>query len=92
MLFLDYFLSIDDVHTSRQLFDDSFCLSSCGCTHQLTRERVDLDCIVHPSCGIATEKYLLNARRFTILEKDDVGNWTKRKSSQGTETRTIKYY
>lgn len=30
--------------------------------------------------------------RFTILEKDDAGNWTKRKSSQGTETRTIKYY
>ena len=31
-------------------------------------------------------------RNYTILEKDDVGNWTKRKSSQGIETRTIKYY
>ena len=29
---------------------------------------------------------------FTILEKDEMDNWTKRKSNQGTETRTITYY
>ena len=29
---------------------------------------------------------------YTILEKDEIGNWTKRKCSQGTETRTITYY
>lgn len=29
---------------------------------------------------------------YTILEKDEMGNWTKRKSNQGTETRTITYY
>ena len=31
-------------------------------------------------------------RNYTILEKDEMGNWTKRKSSQGSETRTITYY
>lgn len=30
--------------------------------------------------------------QFTYLEKDDQGNWTKRKSSKGTETRTITYF
>jgi len=29
---------------------------------------------------------------YTIVEKDEIGNWTKRKCSQGTETRTIEYY
>lgn len=29
---------------------------------------------------------------YTILEKDEIGNWTKRKSNRGTETRTITYY
>lgn len=29
---------------------------------------------------------------YTILEKDDHGNWTKRKCRQGTETRKIEYY
>ncbi|MBQ7423579.1 MAG: hypothetical protein IJV19_02415 [Prevotella sp.] len=30
--------------------------------------------------------------KFTYLEKDEVGNWIKRKSSKGTETRTITYF
>lgn len=29
---------------------------------------------------------------YTIVEKDEIGNWTKRKCSQGTETRTIEYF
>lgn len=29
---------------------------------------------------------------YTILEKDEMGNWTKRKSSEGTETRVITYF
>lgn len=29
---------------------------------------------------------------YTIVEKDEIGNWTKRKSKQGTETRKIEYY
>ena len=29
---------------------------------------------------------------YTIVEKDEVGNWTKRKCRQGSETRTFEYY
>lgn len=29
---------------------------------------------------------------YTIVEKDEIGNWTKRKSKQGTETRTLEYF
>ena len=39
--------------------------------------------------GEADEPTIQN---YTIVEKDEVGNWTKRKSSQGSETRTITYY
>jgi len=31
-------------------------------------------------------------QNYTIVEKDAMGNWIRRKSSQGTETRTIEYF
>lgn len=30
--------------------------------------------------------------KYTILEKDEVGNWTRRKSNEGLETRVITYF
>lgn len=55
----------------------------------VTKGRVDIPAEMGDDEGLSAEHYTLN---YTILEKDEIGNWTKRKSSKGTETRTIEYY
>ena len=43
--------------------------------------------------GSDMEGSFKNTVKFTILERDSYGNWTKRKDNQGgSETRTITYY
>lgn len=45
-----------------------------------------------PEMGDEEGQVEITTLQFTYMEKDEVGNWTKRKSSQGTETRTITYF
>lgn len=55
----------------------------------VVKEHVDIAPEMGDDEGVSAKQYTLT---YTILEKDEIGNWTKRKSSQGTETRTIVYY
>lgn len=68
-----------------------------GVTHTFTynedgyvmKEHVDVPAEIGDDEGGSVRQFTLI---YTILEKDEIGNWTKRKSSQGTETRTIVYF
>ena len=53
------------------------------------KEHVDVPAEIGDDEGSSVRQFTLI---YTILEKDEIGNWTKRKSSSGTETRTIEYY
>lgn len=53
------------------------------------KEHVDVPAEIGDDEGSSVRQFTLI---YTILEKDKIGNWTKRKCSQGTETRTITYY
>ena len=53
------------------------------------KEHVDVPAEIGDDEGSSVRQFTLI---YTILEKDEIGNWTKRKCSQGTETRTITYY
>lgn len=53
------------------------------------KEHVDVPAEIGDDEGVSAKQYTLI---YTILEKDEIGNWTKRKSGSATETRTIEYY
>lgn len=48
--------------------------------------------VVSPEMGDEEGEPETSTYNYTIVEKDEIGNWTKRKCSQGAETRTIEYY
>ena len=47
---------------------------------------------LEPEMGDEEGEAEVKTYTYTIIEKDEMGNWTKRKSAAGTETRVITYY
>ena len=72
--------SIDEDGFSRKLIYDT--------DGNVTKEIQELA----PEMGDDESQPEITTLEFTYMEKDEVGNWTKRKSSNGTETRTITYF
>ena len=90
----DEFYGISYTYNDKGMIKETFCD---GVTSTFTydddgyvkKEHVNVAPEMGDEEGESAEEYTLN---YTILEKDEVGNWTKRKCSKGTETRTIEYY
>ena len=90
----DEFYNITYTYNDRGLVTKTFCD---GITNTYTydedgyvaKEHVDIAPEMGDDEGVSAKQYTLI---YTILEKDEIGNWTKRKSKQGTETRTLEYF
>ena len=90
----DEFYNITYTYNDRGLVTKTFCD---GITNTYTydedgyvaKEHVDIAPEMGDDEGVSAKQYTLI---YTILEKDEIGNWTKRKSGSATETRTIEYY
>lgn len=90
----DEFYNITYTYNAQGLVTETFCD---GITNTYTydedgyvaKEHVDIAPEMGDDEGVSAKQYTLI---YTILEKDEIGNWTKRKSGSATETRTIEYY
>lgn len=90
----DEFYGVSYSYNALGLITEKFCD---GVTNTFTydndgyviKEHIDVAPVMGDEEGESAEQYTLN---YTIIEKDAIGNWIKRKSSQGIETRAIEYY
>ena len=88
-----------------EFYNETFTYNECGlliedecdgCTRSITYDAdgyvKEERSVTPPDMGDEEGECETSIYNYTILEKDEVGNWTKRKCRQGTEMRTIEYY